>query len=314
MREPTDIPVEVEGDERLLRELFPLDDGAGPAPRRSAAQLDQLFDAAFDAFQGPAPQPDPAPAPPGGGRSAPRLALVVAGVVVLAGVAALLLRPASTLDEADAPITPSTPPTAPHPPSADLDVPDVEDGVEPPVPSVDGAAADPAHAAAPGAAPEGARGDAREPTPRAGTLLRPSSEPGDPRDLLREANALRGQSQFAAAERLYVRVAREHPGSSSAYVAKVAAASLRLERLGNARGALSLYRAALRESPNGSLVQEVRRGIALSHRRLGARAAEAQALRDFIAHHPGVPFANAARARLTELEAGPSDPVGGVPE
>ena len=64
MREPTDIPVEVEGDERLLRELFPLDDGAGPAPRRSAAQLDQLFDAAFDAFQGPAPQPDPAPACP----------------------------------------------------------------------------------------------------------------------------------------------------------------------------------------------------------------------------------------------------------
>ena len=125
----------------------------------------------------------------------------------------------------------------------------------------------------------------------------------DPRDLLREANALRGQGAFPAAERLYLRVVREHPRSSTAYVAKVAAASLRLERLNNPRGALSLFRAALRDNPSGSLAQEVRRGIALATRRTGQRDAEQRALRDFLAHHGSTPFAATARTRLGELEA-----------
>ena len=59
MRDPHHDPhiPESEDDAALMRQLFPLDDAAGPAPRRSAAALEAIIHAALDAHAPPAPAP-----------------------------------------------------------------------------------------------------------------------------------------------------------------------------------------------------------------------------------------------------------------
>jgi tetratricopeptide (TPR) repeat protein len=124
-----------------------------------------------------------------------------------------------------------------------------------------------------------------------------------PEDLLREANAFRAGGRWKDAEALYLRVIREQPSSLAAYVARVASGSLRLEHLGNARGALRQFQDALRLQPRGVLAQEVRHGIAEAWRALGDRAAEARALEEFLSHHSDSPLGTTARARLRELSS-----------
>lgn len=129
-----------------------------------------------------------------------------------------------------------------------------------------------------------------------------------PEDLMKQANEQRRTRKWQAAEALYQRVVREHPGTSAAYVAAIAAASIRLDHLGDARGALRLYQGALASGVNRALAEEARWGLAEAHRALGDDAREARALQDFVARHPGSPLIPQARARLGALGAAGTQP------
>ena len=124
-------------------------------------------------------------------------------------------------------------------------------------------------------------------------------------DLLRQANRLRAAGEYGRAERLYARVARgtkiAGAGETDAYAAAIAAAELRLEHTGNPRGALSLFRRALKMRPDGALSAAARHGIAQSLRSLGRPHAEARALRELIKAHPDHLLRKRAEARLQVL-------------
>jgi tetratricopeptide (TPR) repeat protein len=131
------------------------------------------------------------------------------------------------------------------------------------------------------------------------------AEQTDREDLLREANRLRAERRWADAERTYARVFEEARGSDEAYAATVAAASLRLERLGRPAQALELYERALAERPAGALAEEAALGVAECRRALGDAAGEAEALRRFLDGWPTSPMIGQVRARLVELESSP---------
>ena len=279
-------------DDDFVRSLFPLDDHEGPAEPISEAALDALVAEAL-AVAPPgggasgtldAPGSEAVPAPSGGASGA----FVGVGMVVLlllgVGGYAMLRAPAAPAASGIEPA--SAAPEETPPPSAAASQP-----LRRPDESEEATAA----ASATSAGDAGVDlADPVAPAPRPTT--------SDPGDLLREANRLRGARAFREAERTYLRAARLGAGTGVAYVARVAAAGLRLERLGDPRGAERLYRSALRSSPGGSLSPEIRRGLALAARRRGAREAERRALRDYLAHHGGSAFAGRAEARLSELD------------
>lgn len=122
-----------------------------------------------------------------------------------------------------------------------------------------------------------------------------------PEDLLAEANGLRRHAKWRRAERTYVEVARRFPKSGSAYVALVAASSLRLEHLGDPKGALELLARAERTDGGGPLDAEILWTRSRAHRRLGEAAKERRALERLLSKHPDAPLVEAARARLEEL-------------
>jgi hypothetical protein len=126
--------------------------------------------------------------------------------------------------------------------------------------------------------------------------------PVTPNDMMKQANEQRRSRNWRAAETLYQRVMREHPGTGVAHVAAIAAAAIRLDHLGDARGALRLYRDAL--AGGRALAEEARWGVAESLRALGDTAGERRALEDFLARHPRSPLAPQATARLRALQAG----------
>ncbi len=86
-------------------------------------------------------------------------------------------------------------------------------------------------------------------------------------DLLAEANRARGQREWARAATLYERVMGSQVDES--YAATVALASLRLEHLGDPRGALTLYERALSSRPGGALSVQAEAGAARCRRVLG---------------------------------------------
>jgi hypothetical protein len=122
-------------------------------------------------------------------------------------------------------------------------------------------------------------------------------------DLIEHANRLRRRGEWRAAEKLYARVGAESSDPWAGYIAKAAAASIRLEQLDDPRGALRLYRQALAERPEGELGPEVLWGIAGCERALGALGEEASALRDLVARYPASPLRARAERRLAELAA-----------
>jgi hypothetical protein len=97
-------------------------------------------------------------------------------------------------------------------------------------------------------------------------------------------------------------VFEQHPGTLAAYVARVAAASIRVDHLDDASGARTLLRQALRERPNGALDLEVRTGLSKAEHALGDRAAEREALQSLVQSHPASLAAERARERLRELD------------
>lgn len=126
----------------------------------------------------------------------------------------------------------------------------------------------------------------------------PKPERRAPEDLLEEGNRLRAERRWAKADEAYERAFQSAPRSQTAYVARVASAAVRLEHLHDAAGALSLYRAALRQEPKGALGEEILLGIAEAQRALGDRAAERRALERFMADYPSSPHTAQVRARL----------------
>lgn len=123
-------------------------------------------------------------------------------------------------------------------------------------------------------------------------------------DLLRTANQLRQQARWGDAEQTYRRVSIIYPKSPSAYVALIAAASIRLEQLKDARGALALYKQAVRIDPNGALDIEARMGIARAFQRLGKREREIKSLRRFLQKYDSGPVAQQAKQRLEVISRG----------
>lgn len=252
-----------------LDELFDLD-GEGPARPLDDAQAEALIAGALDAWGAPASPSASA------GKSTAWWA-TAAAVMLVAGAAsaALVLQgPDDVPPEAEtAPVTGEPEveePSFPEP----VEIIDEDDSV-------------------PGVTPEQRR------------RRRPRMVPErTPDDLLQEANQLRGARRWSDAERTYLEVTSAYPGTHAAYVAQVAAANIRLERLNRAGAAARLFRAAIRIG--GPLDPEARDGLARALRRTGDRIGERRALEGLLERHPRSAYANRARERLAELEAAAS--------
>ncbi|MBL8632049.1 MAG: hypothetical protein JNM40_02415 [Myxococcales bacterium] len=113
-------------------------------------------------------------------------------------------------------------------------------------------------------------------------------------DLLRIANERRRKQRFAEALQIYQQIVQQDPTSEEGYVARVAAGGLLLEKKKQPQAALRMFRSALRTRPQGTLAEEARLGICDALAQQSDRAAEAQAIREFLAHHSDSP----ARARM----------------
>jgi tetratricopeptide (TPR) repeat protein len=163
-------------------------------------------------------------------------------------------------------------------------------------------------ATAPAARPEPAAAPAAEPVTAAApeahaTAPRVPARAGGADDLLQHANRQRGDGDYRGAERTYLRAVAANPRGLTAYTARVAAAGLRLERFDDARGALQLYKEALRAQPAGSLTPEIHEGMAHAYRALGRAADERSALEALLSDQASGPAAERARARLQVLDA-----------
>jgi len=135
-----------------------------------------------------------------------------------------------------------------------------------------------------------------------------ASPQGTPEDMLRNANDLRARHQWLAATQLYEKTLRSYPGRAEAYSAMVAAGVLRLDQLGDAKGAMSRFSSAVRARPRGPLLEEARWGAIQAYRSLGDGASEQVALQEFVTAYPDSLVVTRARARLHELRGEPTSP------
>lgn len=273
--------------------LSPLDDRPGPAQRISSRRAAEMVQAALTADTAMTQRAADV-------RQAVRVAaaiavLLIAGTVV-AAVYRILQRPEApplTAPPALAPV--ATPPTQPAQVEEAPDAKTIEA-----IKEATRTASTPQRRSAPAA-----KREASEPAAVPAAAAVPVTVPVE--DLLRLANEQRRGQHWREADALYQRVLHVHPHTPAAYVAGVASATLHLERLDDAHGALRLYQAALHSQPHGSLAAEARYGLADTYHALGDAKAEAQALRDFIAEHADSPLRPRAEARLTKLS--PSTPA-----
>ncbi|ATB37072.1 hypothetical protein CYFUS_002493 [Cystobacter fuscus] len=256
--------------------LGPLDESVGPARRISRQRSADLIQGALAAALPAAPEPTPAP---------PRK-IPWKGVLVTSTCLGMMSAAAATgygwwahrSPKEEAPVV--APVRVVPPPAAPL-------------------AAEPVPEAAP------SEEVAAEPPAPAVARTGPAPVAAEPEDLLRRANERRAAGQWREAETLYLRVIQSSPGTTSAYVAQVASGGLRLEHLGDAKGALRQYQQALRAKPRGMLSEEALQGVAESWRALGDTGREAQALEELLAAHPDSLLAGSARRRLDELRKVP---------
>jgi len=123
-----------------------------------------------------------------------------------------------------------------------------------------------------------------------------------PRELLRLAQSLRASKDWSGAAQAYQALIRRHPGTAEARTALVSLASIQLDHLGRASGALANYDAYL-SAGGGALAPEALFGKARALRRLGRTPAEAATLRELLAHYPGAIQAPQAKHRLDEISA-----------
>lgn len=273
--------------------LSPLDDRPGPAQRISSRRAADMVQAALVADAVMVKRAAEL-------RQVLRVAAVFAVILALGGAAAAYYRIAMhpTPDPALGPA-----PTGPALP-AQSETPTVPQLAAPPrvEPAPSPAAAAPSLPAV--IEKEPARTTSTATSRRTASAPKPATEPAAAvpvEDLLRLANEQRRGQHWREADALYQRVLRVHAHTPAAYVAGVASATLHLERLDDPRGALRLYQTALAAQPHGSLAAEARYGLADTYHALGDKAAEAQALRDFISEHADSPLRPRAAARLGKL-------------
>ncbi|RYZ34094.1 MAG: tetratricopeptide repeat protein [Myxococcaceae bacterium] len=260
-----------DGDEEPLEDLLrPLDDESGPARRLSRQRSSALVAAALEAALQPGTPPTPSR------RRRPPVWLMAGAALVFTGAAAAAVWRLSRPE--------------PSPPGV------LTPGVPEPTQV---ATLEPVRLPEPEPAPtEPFVIEHPRPSRPAAGVTREASRP---EDLLRQANALRTEGKWKEAEALYLRVIRAQPSSLAAYVARVASGSLRLEHLGDAKGALRQFQEAQRFQPGGMLDPEARHGEAEAYRALGDTAAEVRVLTAFIALHPDSPLSAASRSRLRTL-------------
>jgi len=126
----------------------------------------------------------------------------------------------------------------------------------------------------------------------------------DARSLLRQARKRRAARDWRGAARAYRALLRHHGGSAETGAARVALGMLLLDHLGNPAGALRLFQRYLAETRLGPLAQEAAYGRIRALHRLGRRAAELRALRQFLHLYPGALQEPFVRKRIMALQKG----------
>jgi TolA-binding protein len=129
--------------------------------------------------------------------------------------------------------------------------------------------------------------------------VEPALRPAPAEDLLQKASRLRRDGQPKEAEQVYLQLVQREPQSTSAYVARVAVAELRIGR--SPASAIELLQAALRHFPQGPLDIEIHQLLAQGYRSTGNATLERNALTRLTTRHPGSLAADRARTRLNEL-------------
>jgi len=281
------------------RLLPSLDELAGPAAPISEAAQQALVSAALDtAF--PLPPSPPSPASPPATSAGPSVAssaalwarrgfLLGGGVAIVGAGAALWLRSLGLRRSAPGPTVLAGKPAG----TAASTQPTAVSAPREPAPASPAPAAQPL-APAPTASTAEPSSPARASSARKG---------GDASDLLLRANERRRQQRFAEAAALYQQVLGRYPGSEAAYVARVSAGMLYVERLRDPGRAQRLFQAALKQQPHGALNEEARLGLADAWRALGNPTQERAALQAFLQHHPQALARPHAERRLRLLEA-----------
>lgn len=269
-----------------LEHLLALDNSPGPALAIDAAHADALIEAALDGagFLGGGGGGGGGGSGAGASGSAAGVKLAIGAAVLAAAVAVVLfLARRGGGHEQEAAVTP---PDAALPDAA------VAGG---------GGGGGSATAIAP---PVDAPDPEIEITPEPDRPDRPD-RPAKPQpsaaDLLGEANAKRMAKQWREADALYAKVVDRAPKGLAAQSALISSATIRLEHLGDPKGAAQRFRRVLAMAPNGALAEDARWGIAEAARATGNTKAEAAALDDFLAHHAGSALAARAKARREEL-------------
>jgi hypothetical protein len=246
-----------------IETLLRVDGNAGPALGIGAEQMDAIVNGALDAVF---PVPGGGGSAAGGGGAGAKIAAVVAGVAAVAVGAWFLLREPEKQTFTFT-FTSTTTPTITTTTTTTITEPEPEpEPIE----------------MRPEAVPD--------PKPKA-------EEKQAVEDLMAEANAARKAKEWKKAEAIYARVVEEFRGTSAAQVALVASATLRLEHLGDPRGAVKRFK----QAAGGPLAEEARYGLAEAYRALGDDAKEAEALTEFLRHHGDSPLADRARKRRTQL-------------
>jgi tetratricopeptide (TPR) repeat protein len=251
--------------DRLFKQLFPLDDKPGPA-RIAPSRAQAVVENALDTWQ---QEVTKAPR-----RSRSKMVFLAAAIVAFASAAAGLFHAWTVSKEPQS--SASTQPSRISERASDIATPKQQLEPESPFALSDSA--------------------------RRSTRTRETKREAE--DLLQTANQQRQQGRWRDAERTYRRVSIIYPKSPSAYVALIAAASIRLEHLDDARGALTLYNQALQIDPRGSLDIEARMGIARVWQRLEKREREIKSLRHILRKYDSGPMVQQAKQRLEVISRG----------
>ena len=256
-----------EAREPALLEHLPLDERHGPARRISSDAQAALITAALDQWQAPAPASVTPMWRSWAMAAAALLAVTMSARALYVWVAAQPPPETPSVAPSTRPVgaPPSTPATTPQPASA------------------------------------------AEPEPETTTPSRSARAHGEPKvevDHLLRANRLRAEGRYRDALHAYQRVITGGEGVS-AYVARVAAASILLEQLHDPKAARALFRAADAQQTASTLDVEIQRGIAESSRQLGDATTERSALKLLLQRHPRTRAADAASERLKVIDGRP---------
>jgi len=138
-----------------------------------------------------------------------------------------------------------------------------------------------------------------EPAPSPGRSAAVDRRAEDVSGLLEKANALRGEKQWREAAAAYAHIVDVAPQSSESQAARVAAAQLRLDHLGDMRGAERLFREATQHG--GPLIEEAAWGLVDVRRAQVDVEGERNAIAAYLARFPSGAMAPNGRARLAEL-------------